>query len=157
MGFACRMLWSLAAGEIWFSQGIGKDFCWDWMAMKQILVGGCLSLLGCRRWGSAVRQLLPLGDRSHLLMPSSPALGQPPGLGCPTTPHYQPKVILISPQTGLPMPSHPQALLDPHQASGPKMQLGFLLPGEGQSSHSSFGNNTSLLIFSSLLISESFK
>lgn len=66
MDFAFRMLWSLAAGEIWeFSQGVEKVFCWDWMAMEQkgwVLAGGCLSLLGYRRWGSATKQLLPLGD-----------------------------------------------------------------------------------------------
>lgn len=150
MGFAVRMLWSLAAGGIWeFSQG-----------MENVFAGsgaGCESpwSRGVGSWPVGAFHCLDAGDEAQLkgsrcpLGSKSASHSGPATPAVPTSPHHQPKATAIS----------PQALLDPHQphqASAPKMQLGFLL-GDGRSGHSSLGNNTSLLIFSSLLISKSFK
>lgn len=150
MDFAFRMLWSLAAGEIWeFSQGVEKVFAgtgWPWS----------------RRVGSWPVGAFHCSDTGDGAQPQSSCC--PSGTEATSSCHHlspPPLTASLQPQRSVPRQDSPAFPLPgsprPQQAPGPKLQLGFLLAGDGQSGHSSLGNNTSLLIFSSLLISESFK
>lgn len=107
-----------------------------------------------------------ISPRQHLL--HTPGHAGSPHHSLPPAGQLNQRMAIMphaNPRAGLSLPAHPQALGPPtsppplpHQPSGPKMQLEFLLPSWGMcDGQSSLGNNTSLLIFSSLLISKSFK